>query len=67
MADWIEWKGGDMPVSPETVVTVQYEGPMIDAETPVTVTKTRNAEDCRWEWHANGKGADIIRYRIENI
>lgn len=67
MSGWIDWMGGSMPVEGHVVVSVQYEGPIEHDGGPVIVVKTRNAEDFRWEWAFNGKGADIRRYKIEDI
>lgn len=57
MTQFKKWTGGTCPVSPEVVVTVCFAS-------DETNTKTRNAEDFRWEWVANGKGGDITGYYV---
>lgn len=59
--DWIEWKGGECPVDPGTLVEPQYaadadpaKGTRIDWPVPAA----------RLAWNHDGEDDDIIAYRI---
>lgn len=54
MSDWIQWHGGECPVSEDTVVDVRIIG--------LSYSHTRRAGDLDW-WHGGGVG-DIVAYRV---
>ena len=54
--DWIEWKGGDIPVGLDVVVefmTANYKS-----------VYSFPAGDLRWSWSHDGLEDDIVRYRV---
>lgn len=58
---WIEWKGGECPVSNETIVDVRFR----DGERGARVA----ADAWRWEHYGEGReyaDGDIIAYRVVN-
>jgi len=54
MSEWIEWKGGECPVHPSTIVRLRFR----DGEL------TEDEEACWSSWEHIGKPYDIISYRI---
>jgi hypothetical protein len=61
MTDWIEWKGGECPVSPCQRINLQFR----DGET-YDETWRIDLRACQWDWMHDGKGGDIIAYRVVN-
>jgi hypothetical protein len=58
--EWIEWKGGDCPVPPETVVDFLTKG-----ETPTCHWAAPGpAGDLRWSHIFEGSGGDILAYKV---
>lgn len=60
--DWFEHSGGACPVSPRTLVAVEFRAVPTDLE-------AWNADpDCApagaWSWRHDGTPDDIIRYRV---
>jgi len=56
--DWIIWNGGDCPVSPDTIVQVQWaDEDRLEAEE----CEERPANAVRWAWNSRN---NIIAYRI---
>lgn len=53
-AEWIEWKGGDIPVSKTILVEVRFRDQSLD---------TGSFAGC-FEWDHVGNGYDIIAYRV---
>ena len=51
---WIEWRGGDCPVAPDTRVEVKFRDGIMDDE--------ENADF--WTWPHYGHGRNIIAYRV---
>ena len=69
MTDWIEWKGGDCPVSPSTIVDVEFR------DGDQHIGDGACAEIYHWgHYDAPGphpedffRGADIISYRVIGV
>ena len=62
MADWIEWKGGECPVPPGTIVQIQYAD-----ETRERASKTSRVRADRFldSWrHEHPHSLNIIAYRV---
>ena len=60
MTDWIEWNGGECPVSEDTVVEVRYRAEAVAAK------GIRIDWPCpagRFEWWHDGEDDDIVTYR----
>jgi hypothetical protein len=55
VSDWIEWKGGDRPVSTDTLVEVRLRDSELKAET---------GEAVEFDWRHEIMDDDIIAYRI---
>lgn len=55
MSEWIEWKGGECPVSGETEIVAKYK----DGQMEVCPARA-----FRWDWKYNGTGGDIVAYRL---
>lgn len=56
--DWIIWNGGDCPVSPDTIVLVQWaDEDRLEAEE----CEERPANAVRWAWSSRN---NIIAYRV---
>ena len=53
MTDWIEWKGGDCPVPPDTRVKVRFRNG----------TETTGPAGW-WVWMLGSLGVDIVAYRV---
>lgn len=53
---WVEWKGGERPVAPETSVIVKVRAGWL--------TDKFNANQLDWRWQSEPLGNDIIAYRI---
>lgn len=51
---WIEWKGGECPVHPDTVVDIEFR----DGD------QAALARASWWDWPHEGNDSDITRYRI---
>ena len=57
MTDWIKWNGGECPIkSDKTWVEVKLPDGCI--------TRSAQGKSWRWTWNHEGKGGDIIAYRI---
>ena len=57
MTDWIEWKGGECPVPPGTVVEVRFRNGNSDPDS--------NAEWWTWDWDCDRESTrDIVAYRV---
>lgn len=52
---WVEWKGGECPVPPETKVQIQFS----DGDDDICV-----ASRLWWEWKSGGSAGDIVAYRV---
>jgi hypothetical protein len=57
--DWIIWNGGDCPVSPDTMVQVQFR-----CDTRVGAETRSENKAKTWDWRADGRTLDIIAYRV---
>ena len=60
--DWIEWAGGDRPVSPDTVVDYVMREIGTDYTKVESQLRWARAGDLRWNNRSND--SDIIAYRI---
>lgn len=58
MTDWIEWHGGAQPVADDVVVEVVLACETFADHDP------EPAPAKEWRWQHDGRGADIIAYRI---
>ena len=56
MSDWIEWRGGECPVGPYTVVNLKTRSYYNRHDTPYTAAA--------WRWTHEDKATNIIAYRI---
>ena len=55
MNEWIEWNGGECPVSPETKVEVRFRNGIVCAQCPAV----------KWYWDCEGGyDLDIVAYRV---
>lgn len=54
--DWIEWKGGECPVAPDTLVVVRYRDGSKSDIGPQTAL--------HWRWQHTGGTGDIIAYKV---
>lgn len=63
---WIEWRGGECPVTPETLVDYRFR--RLDPMDSVTEGRSPfRAGDLTWTWESTPNGAgDIIAYRLAN-
>lgn len=57
--DWIIWNGGDCPVSPDTIVQVQFRDWTRDEGENCS---TKKAD--KWSWNWSSDHYDIIAYRV---
>lgn len=55
-AGWIEWKGGERPVTPGNRVDLKLRGGVITSDYP--------AECAQWSHHKYNNNTDIIAYRV---
>jgi hypothetical protein len=53
---WIQWRGGDCLVEPDTKVEVRFYDGLTNGPWA--------ASYCRWHWNSNGLDADITAYRV---
>lgn len=53
---WIEWKGGECPVHPDTVVAAEFRDG--------SRTSPTSADLWDWRHHSGDADAEIVRYRI---
>ncbi len=62
MSDWIEWKGGECPVAPDTMVEVRYRSAIL----PISGPDLARRDDWRWEPPQQGLAGsfDIVAYRV---
>lgn len=60
--DWIEWKGGECPVPPDTMVEVRYRSAIL----PISAADLACREN--WDWQPSEHGLtgsfDIVAYRV---
>jgi hypothetical protein len=64
--EWIEWKGGECPVSPDTRVHVRMRHLLYPQDgRGVEMTMTFRAGDIEG-WQHEGNAGDIIAYRVVN-
>lgn len=54
---WVEWRGGEMPVHPDTEVDVKLEDGSV-------FENGRGLSADKWEWHHNNEGCNILAYRV---
>lgn len=60
-SDWIEWRGGEMPVDGETKVQVRYRN---GSESTPNLIQALKASDCQHYWPLRDKPTAIIAYRV---
>lgn len=57
---WIEWAGGECPVSPDALIQVQFR---IDTREQAARSEFEDG-DCALVWEHSGSLGDIIAYRV---
>jgi hypothetical protein len=57
VSEWIEWKGGKMPVVAGTLVEIRFS----DGDELLATA----ADTYYWDWKQDGSGGDIVAYRIQ--
>jgi hypothetical protein len=60
---WVDWEGGDCPVSPDTNIQVQFRLD-ICREYAEKVSGPRGNFAGVYGWANTGSGGDIIAYRV---
>lgn len=58
---WIEWRGGECPVSPTTKVDVRFREPLQGEPESIWCNGEEASE---WEWDHSHASGDIVAYRI---
>lgn len=62
---WIEWKGGECPVAPETVVETRFrDGAEMASLRARCWSHERRDGLVRNNWRHRGDGYEIIAYRV---
>ena len=57
MTDWIKWNGVECPIKSDKT--------MVEVKSPDGwITRSAQGKSWRWTWKDEGKGGDIIAYRI---
>lgn len=56
MNEWVEWKGGERPVPPDTRVEVRFRNGASNFLSP--------AKDWTWKWQTPKHAYDIVGYRV---
>jgi hypothetical protein len=63
MNDWIEWNGGECPVTLGTKITAKFRQDEFEKEPFVTTLRINNEDTLQWVH--NGNPGDIVAYKIE--
>ena len=63
MSEWIEHKGGDLPVHPDQVVEVRYRH---DEDQTKGTRISWPVPAHRLAWYHDGEDDDIVAYRLVN-
>jgi hypothetical protein len=58
---WIDWKGGECPVPPGTLVEVQLR---CESRKEAEANNGEGCPACSWDWSDRGFCYDIIAYRV---